>query len=839
MKNRFSTIKNNIFFALAVFFAFSIFSCATSPADFYNGEIESFRTLENALENTESLTNINGEFPDNIAIKTRTQTFAKGFSFTLHDGKIYVKTDKDRNWRLFTETGLPHPKSSFGGFDAPEKIVEISADGDVLAAFDENGVMYECFLRKTAFEKPFLWKNIFGFPKNRPLVQNVQTEGKRGWALAARRSDVLWYTDIFGNDHHYGTMGLESVYMLAKNGQEILFTDSGLPPDWSKSFLGPERGSFVAENISVSGSTIFLINSAGEMYTRLIDFDTMGSDPMFFKYTYKPYKQKYSGRNYLSNYTPWGLPNEPWKKQPPIALSDGARLSRFITIFQTGHGNDARTLRVAGTDSDGNTGYYEKTLTASNWTFVPRILDIPEDSFFSETAENAERGEKLEHKYSGFLAKNGIRDENLSLSIDDLPLTSEGDCTLVISDGENEARILLYLVEMWTYTARFSPGTDGTPRYYFVTPHFKESDLNFSGALGETLQDLFGGKDLSIFAFTAEATDIYFELGIINKKSGNAYKAFLTESGDSGIHPTLFKIAQLYNQQIVRSYSDENLRLESEKIYTHDDAEHVRTVIAENEYYRDILQGELDSYNKLKKSTARTRWGFKFADLVTTITFLDKINFPKIKNLTSYSDTILGKQAEKYRAQAEYRMQIYPPVLALTQARIDEYKSVLEKISRENGTAVVSGSLKDTFSEYFAGIGLPSDFSGKIFYDNSVNATVRVNAEAPLFPGFFCRASSSDFSELFEVIVTDSPEKIATAEKNKIKFKVQYFIIDENDLSKKIRGMERYSRKRGSLEWDGKTLRLFIQDTKNDGKTPVTKLLFEGKAGIDDLTDNS
>ena len=833
------------FFSAHIFFiavSFVFFSCATTSANFYDGEIASYRTLDCPLENTESVTNINGEFPDEISIKTRTQTFAKGFSFTLHEGKIYVKAEKDRDWHLFLETGLPHPKMQLGGFEVPEKIAEISADGDVFVAFDENGVMYECYLQRNHFEKPFQWKTVFGFPKNSPLVQNVQTAGKRGWAIAARRKDVLWYTDIFGNDHHYGTMGLESVYVLAENGQEILFTDSGLPTDWSKSLLGPERGSFISENISASGSTIFLINKAGEMYTRLIDFDTMGSDPMWFKYTYKPYKQKYSGKNYLSNYTPWGLPNEAWKKQPPIVLEDGARISRYVTIFQTGHGNDARTLRVAGTDKDGNTGYYEKTLTAEKWEFVPKILIIPENDFFEPVSdENAEgvRGEKLEHQYSGFLAKNGIRQDGISISINDLPLTSEGDCKLIISDGENSAQILLYLVEMWTYTARFSPGKDGTPRYYFATPCFAENEIKREGRFGEILADLFEGKNLSIFSFIAEATDIYFEMGIENKKSGNSYKVFLTKDGKTEMHPTLFKISQFYTQSMIKNYDDAQLKLDSNKVYTNEDFESVQRVIENNKYFRDILQGEMDSYNKLRKNTTRTRWGYKLADLVTSITLLDQINFPKIKNLTSYGDTILGKQAEKYKAQTEYRMQVFPPVLALTQARINEYTGVLEKISKADGSAVVSGSLKDSYCEYFESIGLPKKFEGTLLYDETaVDATVQVNEAAPLFPGFFCRSLTGEISELFEILVSDSPEKIASNQKNNVKLKVQYIIIDENDLSKKIRGMERFSKKRGLLEWNGEVLKLFITELREDGKTSVTRLLFEGKAGIDDLTDN-
>ena len=54
--------------------------------------------------------------------------------------------------------------------------------------------------------------------------------------MGARRKDVLWHEDIFKNQHHYGTMGLETIYFLTEKGNEIRFTDSGLPADLSKSF---------------------------------------------------------------------------------------------------------------------------------------------------------------------------------------------------------------------------------------------------------------------------------------------------------------------------------------------------------------------------------------------------------------------------------------------------------------------------------------------------------------------------------------------------------------------------------------------------------------------------
>ena len=75
-------------------------------------------------------------------------------------------------------------------------------------------------------------------------------------------------------------------------------------------------------------------------------------------------------------------------------------------------------------------------------------------------------------------------------------------------------------------------------------------------------------------------------------------------------------------------------------------------------------------------------------------------------------------------------------------------------------------------------------------------------------------------------------------QKNDIKLKVQYFIFDENDLNAKVLGLSRFSKLKGTLTYDGENLKLYIEEMNEESKRIETKLLFTGKAGIDDLTDN-
>ena len=187
-----------------------------------------------------------GFLPDEIFLRTMTQSHCKYFDFTIVDGRIYAKKPSEKKWRLFLKTGLPYSKMNTTGLDEfpiPERVAEISADGDSLYVFDNNGILYTTFLDRSAPESPFVWKRAFGFPKgeNGFLKQDEFTKNKRAWSMGCRRKDVLYHTDIYGNEHHYGTMGLETIYFLTEDGLHIRFTDSGLPADFSRQIQVPKR----------------------------------------------------------------------------------------------------------------------------------------------------------------------------------------------------------------------------------------------------------------------------------------------------------------------------------------------------------------------------------------------------------------------------------------------------------------------------------------------------------------------------------------------------------------------------------------------------------------------
>jgi hypothetical protein len=86
-----------------------------------------------SLEVPNSATDINGIFPEQIFIKTPTQTFNRDYQFCLVDGLIYYKSlpnakysnpgINEEDWQLLKETGLPFAQEQ-RKFSVPNQIVK-------------------------------------------------------------------------------------------------------------------------------------------------------------------------------------------------------------------------------------------------------------------------------------------------------------------------------------------------------------------------------------------------------------------------------------------------------------------------------------------------------------------------------------------------------------------------------------------------------------------------------------------------------------------------------------------------------------------------------------------
>jgi len=433
------------------------------------------------------------DLPQRIYIKTRTRAFCRLYYFALRDGQIWFKPNEEitgvsEAWSLFPPIGLSTNDSGDVNFEEPERIIEITADADELIVQSSWNHFY--FIR---FENqdPFVtdsWRDGGGVPPGR-LALPPSHNHHRGYALGRRNKDVLYWEDPVGNPHHWGSAGISTLYVLSENGQEINIFDTGLPHDFSRQFGCPQRGRFIAENISASASTMFVIDKYGTMYTRLADFDTMGTNPMFFTYAYyDSFRPQDQGENPNTIFKPMDLPSEDWRKQPRIQLKRRARISRDITILQTGHGNAARELRVPGIDADGNTGYYWKPIFGEEWSFK-KTLDHLERSRFLDPADLSLNKENLGPDQDlHFAGKMILGGRSYQVELPDFNMFCSPS-RLRIHVGQKHFDLNLYSVDMWTWTTRSNPGRDGTPRIYLSALEISKSILQTQD---RDIQELIG-----------------------------------------------------------------------------------------------------------------------------------------------------------------------------------------------------------------------------------------------------------------------------------------------------------------------------------------------------------
>ncbi len=842
-----------ILFALSLLCFLACSACTVVPSSNASQLASFYHQTAVPLETVDASANVNGRLPEQVYIKTLTQTFCRDYQFCIVDGRIYYKLMPgaeysnpglvETDWQLLGETGLPTPRKA-SDFPLPTEIVEISADADTLLAFDSDGGMYQMFTNTNAPGRPFEWIWDFGWPERTHLVQNQLVKNKRAWTSAARRQDVLWHEDIYGNPHHYGTMGIETIYFLTEDGQHIRFTDSGLPADFSRSLQGPEEGTFIAENLSASASTLFVINKAGTMYTRLADFDTIGCDPMFFKYTYERLPQKYDGTQYLSNYTPWALPSEPWLRQPDIPLEGQARLTRHITILQNGQGNGARELRVAGTNAQGETGYYSKAIFAhkpQDWTFVAAPLQLAEDTFLPVTAEGVPQevldnlsGPSQKLCFSGSLWQEGHRIPELTCTIKDF-IMSEGACTLELSYRDETKAITLHPVEMWSYMFRHDPGLDGTQKNFFITIEYPASSLESKYPEFQTiLHKLFADKNKVVFSSHAAATENLFYLAV-DYKDPKLLNRPLSARGDSGVPVvaaprqkkndfvfiltsqgtdpqqdyTRLAAKTLYQSPAVEQFTSQRLQLEPGATITQENRALLDKALLENQTYRSMLLQELELFKQYAAKANVSRWGYNIADLLTTVTLLNQIDFPKIKTATSFGGEILEQNARTYKAQFETRTWTYSHLLELLDLRIATYKA-LQKVLEEGADRVqVPKKLYNTHFQYLTEAQFPTAIQGASNLGQDCQATILLLPDAPLFPGL-CLVLQEEGETYFVLIeLKNSAQQIFSRKTppsldNPLILDTQFTAFsDSGVIPKELKNSPKW---KGTLHWNGSEL---------------------------------
>lgn len=305
-----------------------------------------------------------------IRLKTHQQTFNLRGDFALSDGKIWWRHPSGGEWKLLGGTGLPQGMAKPSGV-APTQISEIAADANCLIAVAPDRHLYDVTLHDTS-NANMTWEDGFGWPYRLGKKPVFIPPEARTWTFSLiDQEGALFTEDIDGNPHQ--TVGVFTVWALDADGRGIRYNDPWIPPNTFEFRVGaPERGDFAIHAISASASTVFVMDRSGRMFTRHVDYDTLGANPGI-RYTYqrenRGYKPDGLGAALRATLPMFfdvrSLPPEEYRAQPPIP----GRFTDAVTIVQTGRGNAARELRVEGLDAEGHVGLWVKPIFDSTWTF--------------------------------------------------------------------------------------------------------------------------------------------------------------------------------------------------------------------------------------------------------------------------------------------------------------------------------------------------------------------------------------------------------------------------------------------------------------------------------------
>lgn len=719
--------------------------------------------------------------PEAVRIKTPAQTFNRYYYFALKDGRIYFKpnietTGQNGEWQLFLGTGLPDNKV-VKNYPVPSSIKEIHADADEIVALSDKGRFYWLRLEKGYSWDGRVWNHLWGWPEAEPLFLKDRAVSPRAWAIGRRNRDVLYHEDIDGNQHNFGTMGITTLYVLTADGREICFTDSGLPADFSHTIALPNRGRFIAEGMSVSASTIFVIDASGKMFTRLVDFDTIGSDPMFFKYSYLREKREGRGEDWDSNFTEWSLPAEYWREQPRIELTGQAQLSSMITILQNGHGNTARELRVAGKNAEGITGYYHKMIFDERWNFSPYPVALEKSRMLDK---NFRQGKELaggDIHYYGKIRTNGAYSPGTTVELLDFNL-EESPATLRITENGSISGMKLHTVEAWTYLHRDDPGRDGTPKIFLGTLEMPAENENF----GKTAAKL-KKHNLQTFRFIVEATTEH----VFIKPRSSIY-------GDMEFIMTA-KGVPIKNSMAARTYamaqngfdkmaSADELKIDSFNSLTKADIPLLRQKIAANRKARaqinSIIKGMENSSKQIRNSSILYTV-FNAIVHATGLVLLDK---PKIWTATRHFGAVMEGYEESYDYLYFTGKQSHEEAVRKINNRIKAYGA---KIRQLEGTSSNSFFFSERFPDYFHRLGI-TDSDLKFVLSENIRAKCDVTPVRAGQSFFFIHLGNKEDDELLtlQIKLPDLENEINRPKINNIlgrSYKARIYLF-ENDGSK-------------------------------------------------------
>ena len=197
---------------------------------------------------------------------------------------------------------------------------------------------------------------------------------------------------------------------------------------------------------------------------------------------------------------------------------------------------------------------------------------------------------------------------------------------------------------------------------------------------------------------------------------------------------------------------------------------------------------------------------------------MNQINFPKIKQLTSFGDELMETNANSFANLASFRDWTYPNIIELLDERIDCYKKLIKDFDNNKIESVLDPRLKNNFSDFYQQAGLPVSAEE---YSSRGTAVMQMITIIPYYPGYVLSTYSGEF---VMVMLKDSVKKTldyVPGQKHPLKIETSFITVSAADTDSEEKHLNDIDKASGTLVWDGTTLSLY--SNKGAGK----QLLFK------------
>jgi hypothetical protein len=456
-----------------------------------------------ASTTTTTTTTMPADLPDDVVAPTATEARGLHQLWAVRDGRLWTRAvAAGASWAPFRGTGRPDVD---GAREARLIAVTADEDGRFAVVADDGAIFHYEGSWNAVWGLPFL-----PFSQGRvglPFATSSLREGRL--AYSQRHKAVAWSEDARGQQFFWGSAGTTSLYILSDDGRRIFLLDPWLPPDTTRELMGPGDGAVTMASLAASASTLFAIGNDGALFTRFEDYDANGGTP-FYTYAYGDFDvEGLPGTDPRSETQVHALPVLPWQRQPDVALSGRARLSRRIAVLQNGQGNAARLLRVVGDDEHGTRGVYEKALDAATWTFRAVDVDVAEASWLAPTSPKTQPTSSAgsvepppQRHYEGIVVRRGATGRAVFAATDDFWFHRDRfhlDVVDHAKDGGVSVPLVVHTADLWSLFREHNAVDDPlAPRLLKATVMLDTTRATPQAArsaralLGDKLDEVFG-----------------------------------------------------------------------------------------------------------------------------------------------------------------------------------------------------------------------------------------------------------------------------------------------------------------------------------------------------------